>query len=1163
MSCNPCCCTDCKDAPTQLVISIEYAQQSGEIIAERTIEAFDEFGNPITIILNEAVSTNCTPAPQFVSLQSIGMVSEGYGYTEAPAVTLSGGGETVGAVWWIRVPVTKRGTGYESPPAVTIDAPINGAAAAGQAQVSDGKVMSVTVVSGGSGYTSVPNVTLSSPTGTGAEAYALAALPGIVAASVVSPIKEITLTSGGSDYAIAPKVSFKAPLGGQIRAAQAVATIEGKLDTIKITEGGAYATAPTVSIGGINGKDAEVKATIGNGFVSSISVDDAGSGYSSAPTVTLGGSAKAVATVFKGSVIAVTVTALGSGYESPPAVTFSSGDAKATANVLYEVTALSIVKAGSGYPENPNIVFTGGSGGDYVISAAAVATIKGSVVSIVLSDAGSYLNQTKSSDPEFRIDWPEVTFSTGKAAAKLAFEGGVSCSLLMPLGTGYSKEPTVTLSGDGTDAVALPVLEWERVQTIVADVTDCVVSLSEANCTSTTSSLYPDAPCVGCGGAASESDVEPVPQERYGEQIRWYVNARTAAVGGVPSTGGFGDEIFDARDYDQFFVGEALFVFWRTEWTAVKLGFQINQAAGYIRIKRLFSRVAPTGKLKTVTIGDKPVDETAGMSHSNAIYGLTMRNVEAAVATPGGYVRYADLKGDAHWRPTTMTLNYAGQNLLIPKEATKAYWAPHSGNIRFFQEMETDFTATYSPPTVGSVAAPIVFSVPPQFSFTFASAAAAGDYTLASASILSGGQTPAFNGAYSMTINLAGGYIPAAYQAPQLQITVAAGAVVAVSVVAAGLTRGPGRLTSVTLPEDDFTDLGRSFAGASTFKIVKVRGEPDVEASVGGDAVLEVNLEEEEDENGEPYWRVDSVTVIDGGSDYEEGQSVTFTTESVQAETAEAICHLPERSEPTLTASGDGTNAEFVISFSPADDAFSISAIAVEDGGSGYTNGSALTFAVGEGDTELAGASAIVNTVLEQPEVTATVSSGSAAVLTAVLLESFGGWSVSSVNVESAGSGYTNGEAVVFAGDGDYNAAATIETNESGEITGVFVGDGGLYYTDTGAVQSVDVSFGGSYYFQDTSILSVEVLEGGRFYEETLTETDEPLDPPVCVGEEGVPAWELVQYRPARSPSIPLAVGGQIESSIQTGCWRPGPSSISNYTRTRRCGQPELSFEFQ
>lgn len=77
----------------------------------------------------------------------------------------------------------------------------------------------------------------------------------------------------------------------------------------------AYANNPAVSMGQ------------GAGTVTAIRVTHRGSGYTSAPTVTLTGSATATATINanSGQLESITITNAGSGYTSPPTITFSGG----------------------------------------------------------------------------------------------------------------------------------------------------------------------------------------------------------------------------------------------------------------------------------------------------------------------------------------------------------------------------------------------------------------------------------------------------------------------------------------------------------------------------------------------------------------------------------------------------------------------------------------------------------------------------------------------------------------------------------------------------------------------------------------------------------------------------------------------------------------------
>ena len=86
--------------------------------------------------------------------------------------------------------------------------------------------------------------------------------------------------------------------------------------------------------------------------VASITVTAGGSGYTSAPTVTIGGNATAVATIADGKVTAITVTSAGNNYLAPPSITFSGGNgggAAATATMVYIDDAYNGFKQSLGY----------------------------------------------------------------------------------------------------------------------------------------------------------------------------------------------------------------------------------------------------------------------------------------------------------------------------------------------------------------------------------------------------------------------------------------------------------------------------------------------------------------------------------------------------------------------------------------------------------------------------------------------------------------------------------------------------------------------------------------------------------------------------------------------------------------------------------------------
>jgi hypothetical protein len=235
----------------------------------------------------------------------------------------------------------------------------------------------------GTGYTSVPTVAITGGSGTGATAVATIETPSVDAVNVIN---------GGSQYGPAPTVVFA---GGGGTGAAAVANIDPRsVTSLTLTSGGSYGnttTLPSISFSGGGGTGAAAVVTSmgrgGTGFptVFTIALTAAGSGYSSAPTITFSGGAlpvaaqaTAVCTVGNGRVLSITVTSGGGGYTSAPTVSFSGGGAGsgATAAAVIGgsgVATLTLTNSGSGYLASDvlTVTFTGGGG----TGAAATAHV--------------------------------------------------------------------------------------------------------------------------------------------------------------------------------------------------------------------------------------------------------------------------------------------------------------------------------------------------------------------------------------------------------------------------------------------------------------------------------------------------------------------------------------------------------------------------------------------------------------------------------------------------------------------------------------------------------------------------------------------------------------------------------------------------------------------
>jgi FtsP/CotA-like multicopper oxidase with cupredoxin domain len=227
------------------------------------------------------------------------------------------------------------------------------------------------------------------------------------------------------------------------------------LTSLSLTNGGTgYSTAPNVTFSGGGGTGAAATAVLGPGSVGSIPVTSGGSGYvKPGPTVAVsggGGSGAAGSAVLAaaGSVKTVSVTSSGNGYTSAPTVVFTGGGgsgATATATVSNRrVTAVTITNGGSGYTSAPTMSFTGGGG----TGAAATATLGYAIAGVTVTNGGTGYTSA-----------PTVSFSGGGgsgATATAVLSRVVVGLTLTNAGKDYTSAPTVTIDrpSSGTTATA-------------------------------------------------------------------------------------------------------------------------------------------------------------------------------------------------------------------------------------------------------------------------------------------------------------------------------------------------------------------------------------------------------------------------------------------------------------------------------------------------------------------------------------------------------------------------------------------------------------------------------------------------------------------------------------------------------------------------------------
>ena len=157
-----------------------------------------------------------------------------------------------------------------------------------------------------------------------------------------------------------------------------------------------------------------------------------------------------------GSIGGYGITNGGSGYTSAPSVTIGAPNesngvqATAVASITGNaVSGLTFTEAGSGYTSPPTITFSGGGGTNAAAICSVLSFAKGTASAVILSGGTGYTTASP----------PTVSFSggggTGAAGTAIVSGNAVVGIVMTNNGTGYTSTPTVTLAGGaGSGAIA-------------------------------------------------------------------------------------------------------------------------------------------------------------------------------------------------------------------------------------------------------------------------------------------------------------------------------------------------------------------------------------------------------------------------------------------------------------------------------------------------------------------------------------------------------------------------------------------------------------------------------------------------------------------------------------------------------------------------------------
>jgi hypothetical protein len=395
------------------------------------------------------------------------------------------------------------GSNYSASPTVTI-APTPGSPGSGAtatATVVGGVITALNLTAGGSSYGTPPVVTAHTNTGT--------ATPTIAIYPILSGgITALSIGDAGSGYASAPGITLappSAPGGVAATVTSSVLTYipavlgpplvsGGQIVGIPVANAGqGHIGTPTIVITDTGGGTGAVATPVMGGLL--IPITQAGVAVAAGdtpsadglPTLSLNGHALAPGL----SVTGYQVTAAGSGYTSAPTVTITpaAGDdtgsgATATATASGgAVTAVSLVQTGTtpnssggGYTLGPTVGFSGGGGTGAAATAvlspmwamgAAVGPVTNaidepwcafpigcnSVASIVPAGGGSgYTHATVT------IDAPTGPGGVRATATATISGGAITGFTVTNAGSGYLVVPGVAISGDGSGAAAGAVM---------------------------------------------------------------------------------------------------------------------------------------------------------------------------------------------------------------------------------------------------------------------------------------------------------------------------------------------------------------------------------------------------------------------------------------------------------------------------------------------------------------------------------------------------------------------------------------------------------------------------------------------------------------------------------------------------------------------------------
>ncbi len=255
----------------------------------------------------------------------------------------------------------------------------SGQTASASALINSKYVREIFLNNDGNGYTSPPIIKFDDSPASGGTATAIGIL---TTRGGITSLKSIQMTNAGYGYTTTPQIYFTSDVGTGAAATCSIESSDTKgVVAITVTDGGSgYTSAPDVTIGNPTAGAAATATVSETGTITAITLSTGGVNYIDTPSVTIanppsvgvgvGTTAVGIASVTAGIVTTITITNAGFGYTNTavPSVTIdNSAGIKTSTNVITNATAIAtitngnivnavrVVNPGVGYTQVPTV----------------------------------------------------------------------------------------------------------------------------------------------------------------------------------------------------------------------------------------------------------------------------------------------------------------------------------------------------------------------------------------------------------------------------------------------------------------------------------------------------------------------------------------------------------------------------------------------------------------------------------------------------------------------------------------------------------------------------------------------------------------------------------------------------------------------------------------